>query len=148
MAAPDSASQVTLRIERTLAAPPERVFAAWTKAEALSRWFGPTPEHDCIVHACDPRPGGRYRLEMRHSGGNAHIVRGEYREVEPHSKLVFTWSWEKGGTPGETLVTVRLAPEGTGTRLTIVHERFANSVDCDRHRDGWNGSLARLPDAL
>jgi uncharacterized protein YndB with AHSA1/START domain len=148
MATPDTTAQVTLRLERTLAAPPERVFAAWTQAEALSRWFGPTDQYRCIVHACDPRPGGRYRIEMRHSGGNAHIVGGEYREVVPHAKLVFTWAWETGVAPGETLVTVRLEPEGAGTKLTLVHERFPNAEVCEKHRQGWTGSLARLPEAV
>jgi uncharacterized protein YndB with AHSA1/START domain len=76
------------------------------------------------------------------------VVAGVYREVEPPSKLVFSWAWETPTSPGETLVTLRLEPEGAGTRLLLVHERFPNAEECEKHRKGWTGSLERLPEVV
>src|ERR1700758_5407923 len=73
-------NQRTVDITRVFDAPRERVFAAWTKAEHLARWFGPK---GFTVPSCeaDPRPGGAFCLVMRSPDGKDYRVRGNYREV-------------------------------------------------------------------
>src|SRR5947207_12879249 len=88
------AAGTAVRLERTYAAPPEKVFEAFTKAEALSRWFGPADDVTVVVHALEPRVGGRYRVEMKQTNGTNNIVGGVYETVTPPTRLVFTWSWE------------------------------------------------------
>ena len=144
MATPRIQSESTLRLERTFTSPPAKVFAAWTSAEALSRWFAPTDDYACAVAPFEPRTGGRYRVEMRHKGGAVHPVSGRYLEVVPPSRLVFTWAWEDRPEEGEQLVTVEFQPDGAGTRLVLTHERFPNASSRDRHAEGWEGCLGRL----
>ncbi len=144
METPKVAADVTLRLERRIAAPPERVFAAWTTPEVLSRWFSPSPEYSVHVHQLDLRVGGAYRIEMRHTGGNAHVAYGTYREITAPRRLSFTWRWENDPAVPETLVTVLVTPDGAGTKLEFLHERFADAEQRDKHNQGWTGCLARL----
>jgi len=144
METPKVETDVTLRLERQIAAPPERVFAAWTQAEGLTRWFGPTQEHSVRVHELDVRVGGRYRLEMLHSSGRSSVVFGTYQEITPPRRLVFTWMWENENLKAETLVTVLVEPEGKGSRLVVLHERFSNTEEREKHNQGWTGCLDRL----
>jgi uncharacterized protein YndB with AHSA1/START domain len=136
---------VTLRIERTIAAPPEAVFAAWTRAEAVSTWFAPSDEYTAVIHELDVRVGGRLRIEMRHAGGKSHTVAGVFRDVQVPRRLAFTWAWVGQPEAEDTLVTVKIEPHEAGTRLLLVHEGFANQAQCDEHDKGWTGCLARFP---
>ena len=130
-----------LTVTRSLAAPPERVWRAFTTADELAAWFWPTA-WDAVV-TVDLRVGGRYRVASAPVG---MAFGGEYVAVEPTERLVQTWQWD--GEDDETLVTVTLTPEGSGTRLEIVHERFATDEDAASHLQGWNDCLDRLPAIL
>ncbi len=148
MMAPKTTSDApTLRLERTFAAPRERVFRAWTDPAELSRWFAPTDEHTTKVIALDVRVGGRYRVEMHSPSGNVHIVVGTFREVRPPEKLVFTWAWE-GKDMGETLVTLEFRDRAGSTDLILTHELFPTQELRDEHSRGWNACLDRLAKAL
>ena len=143
-AQPDAITRAkpSLMLTRTLPAPPDRCFRAWTDPEALKHWFGPGTS-EVLLAETDPRVGGRYRLVMRAPGGEEHDVSGEFREVVANRKLVFTWAWRS--TPErQSLVTVEFVPEGTATALTLTHEQFADEGARDRHRHGWTAILDKL----
>jgi uncharacterized protein YndB with AHSA1/START domain len=140
------AQKPSLTLKRRLAAPPAKVYAAWTDPAKLSRWFGPTGAEVLRLEA-DARVGGRYRILMRTPDGEEHGVSGIYREVVPNEKLVFTWAWRT--TPErESLVTISLRPDGDGTILTLTHEQFFDEAARDRHRTGWTAALDNLEQAL
>ena len=133
----------SLRIQRQFNAPREAVFAALTRPEELMQWWGPegvtTPAAEI-----DLRPGGRYRFEMRGSEGGQYAVGGVYREIDPPTRLVFTWIWEMvdidiAGV--ETLVTIELAERDGGTELTLTHEGIRDAEHRERHNVGWNGGF-------
>jgi len=137
-------ADVTLRLERSIAATPDQVYRAWIETEALIRWFGPGNDLATVVHTIDPRVGGGYRIEMRDSSG-PHVVAGRFLELDRPNRLVFTWKWENDPDRGdETLVTVLLSPEGKGAHLVLLHERFASAELRDRHQKGWTGCFERL----
>lgn len=144
MSAPETRPPLTLSIHRTLRQPPAKVFAAWTQAEAMKRWFAPTDEYRVEVPEQDFRVGGRCRLEMHHVRGNVNVLLMTYVEITPPSKLVFTMRWENNPAAGETLLTVECKPAGTGTELSLFQERFPDETSRDNHMNGWNGCLARL----
>ena len=131
-----------LEIEQTFNAPIEKVFSAWTQTEVIKSWFAPgdmtVPEA-----SAEPIAGGRYRIVMQDPGGEQHIVAGEFREVSPHNKLVFTWQWQD--SPNTTLVAVDLeAIDETTTKLTLNHSEFVEVQFRDKHEQGWKGCLANL----
>lgn len=134
----------TLSLTRRIAAPPARVFAAWTEPHLIARWWQPKDVTDDGVHAeIDLRVGGRYRIVMQATDGETLDVGGEYREVEPGRRLVFTWAWHT--TPERvSLVKVAFDADGSGTLLTLTHERFFDAPARDRHEGGWHAALERM----
>lgn len=127
-----------LQLLRSLPYPAERVWRALTDPAALTAWFWPA--RFAPTAEVDLRVGGRYRIA---GPGVGIAVSGEYRTVQPPHRLVFTWQWD--GEPAETLVTVELTPDGTGTKLSIHHELFAGDTQRDEHAQGWSDCLDRLP---
>jgi uncharacterized protein YndB with AHSA1/START domain len=138
-----AASIVTLRVERRFAAPPERLFAAWSTAEGLNRWSAPGEARPTAE--VDLRVGGRYRIVMEAPDGARHVVGGVYREIDPPRRLVYTWQWES--IPGfpETRVTVEFSARADGgTDLVLVHEGLPDEGSRERHAHGWDGCFAKL----
>ncbi len=135
---------LSLRLTRLIRADREAVFRAWTEPAAMREWF--CPEGGTVESAeSDLRVGGRYRIAMRMPHGLS-VATGVYREIEPPSRLVFTWRWEEGEGPkeGETLVTVELAERGDATRLELIHEGFPTADAREGHEQGWSSALDRL----
>lgn len=124
-----------LRLERTFKAAPDAVYRAWTEAETLKRWFSPSASIPVVADA-DVRVGGRYRIQMRMPSGDDNIAMGEYQEIIPGRRLVFTFHWIS--TPDRvSLVTLDISPSGTGSRLVFTQERFFDAAARDRHAGGW-----------
>ena len=139
----------SLTITRTFDAPRERVWSAWTDPEAIEQWL--CPEEFSVEFAeGDLRPGGRWRSGMRSPDGDAFVVCGEYREIVPPERLVFTHAWEdEAGEPGhETLVTVLLEAVGDRTSLTFSQVGLASVESRDSHEEGWNEVLDHLASHL
>ncbi len=132
----------SLTLVRRMKAPPARVWDAWIRPELMAQWFGP---HHTRVEAAeaDPRPGGAFRVVLREEGGERHEVAGEYTELQPESRLVFSWAWVS--TPERvSRVTVGFRPVPEGTEVTLTHDRFADEATATRHTRGWTESLERL----
>ena len=148
----EAASETTLRISRTLAAPQEFVFKAWTEPDNLKRWWGVGADYSTPIAEVDLRVGGKYRLGMQTPDSDqAMVVGGTYREVHPPAKLVYTWTWEHGAEqedpdfiPAETLVTVEFRDLGGRTEVVLTHELFPDVNMRDEHSQGWTGCLEQL----
>ena len=124
-----------LRNEILIAAPPEIVYAYFTDPARIVNWMG-------IAAMLDPRPGGMFRVEAN----GRDVVIGEYVEVDPPHRVVFTWGFEGAEpfvAPGSTRVEVTLERDGEGTLLTLVHRGLADGTR-DAHAEGWGHYLARL----
>jgi uncharacterized protein YndB with AHSA1/START domain len=130
-------------VRRTLDAPRERVFAAWTRPELIAQWFYAAPNWSVTVSA-DVRVGGQYRLEMRDENGQLHVQYGEYRVVEPVSALVFTWSCPDIGVH-DSVVTIRFDALGNQTAFQLTHDQLPAGADIRRrHEEGWAGCFMNL----
>jgi uncharacterized protein YndB with AHSA1/START domain len=148
MAARSSVAAATvdreLVIVRVFDAPRRLVFKAWPQPEMLARWWGP---RDFTLPSCkmDLRPGGAFRFLMRAPDGDHRLV-GVYREIVEPERLAFTFAWEDadGNVGPETLVTVTLAEQGTGTKLTLHQALFESVTARDMHNTGWSQALDRL----
>ena len=139
-----------LRIERRFGAPAQVVFEAWTSAELLRRWYPPGADWDTPVAEVDVRVGGRLRLVMRSPDGEEFGGGGEYREITPPTRLVFTWAWDRSDIAvGTQLVEVDFT-EHAGGRTTVVmtNRGLADEQTRESHREGWEGSFDNLERAL
>lgn len=111
------------------------------------RWFGPAGTQRVLLAETDVRVGGAYQVGFVTEDGGEHYASGLYQEVEPHSRLVFTWAWRD--TPQETsLITLLFATAGTGTDLAFLQAPFVDQATRDGHEDGWSGAMDRLADHL
>jgi uncharacterized protein YndB with AHSA1/START domain len=136
--------ELTLAIERLLAAPREVVFAAFTDPSELARWWGPqgftTPSLDY-----EPRVGERYRIEMQPPEGDAFHLSGEFREVDPPARLAYTFAWEDPDPDDvETLVSLSFRDRGGATEVALAQGPFKTEARRALHRDGWGDSFDRL----
>lgn len=139
---PDNA---TLVVRRLLKARPELVFEAWTAPEHIQQWMKPEPGMDIGHVLMDLRVGGKYRIQMKMPDGDFCTAVGEFREVNPARRLVYTWDWEKDGAGTEygevegktTLVTVDFIERGEQTEFVLTHTRFATVESRDSHAGGW-----------
>ncbi|RKS72190.1 uncharacterized protein YndB with AHSA1/START domain [Actinomadura pelletieri DSM 43383] len=89
---------------RTFAAPRALVFAAWTRPELVSRWYG-AHGWDIVSATIDLRVGGSWRFLWRGPHGASMAAGGVYREVTPPERLVYTESFDEAWYSGEAVVT-------------------------------------------
>jgi uncharacterized protein YndB with AHSA1/START domain len=117
-----------VEVERQIAATPETVFSYLTDPAKFVAWMGTRAE-------LDPRPGGRYRIEV--GADNAAI--GEFIEVDPPHRLVFSWGWEgsEAVPPGSTTVEITVAPAGSGSLLRLRHLGLPGTEQREMHKTGW-----------
>lgn len=135
----------TLVIRRTIPASREEVFAAWVDPESVRHWMCPGDIQTAEAQL-DPRIGGSFRIVM--IGPDRAVEHtGEYRVIDPPSKLVFTWR-SKGTDYQPTLVTVELLERGDGCELVLTHERLPSPDAVGRHKSGWTQIAARLAEHL
>lgn len=139
---------LTFHLEHVVPAPPERTFEAFVDPEQLARWWGPAGFTAPSVDL-DVRAGGRYRIRMQPPEGDAFHLRGEFLEVEPARRLVFTFEWEEPD-PDDRLTTVTLSLDDhpVGTNVAVDQEGFATEARRDLHVQGWTESLERLEQFL
>jgi len=133
-------------VKRILQARRERVFEAWTRPELMARWFFPG-ENWTVAVSSDLKVGGRYELAMRDAAGERHRQFGEYREIVPVSRLVFTWTCPELSVV-DSVVTVDLVDRGERTELRLTHELPPDPKTRRGHEDGWEGCLGNLEKML
>lgn len=119
--------------EITVDATPETIFGFLTDPDKMTRWMGATAK-------LAPQAGGVYAVDINDKAS----MRGEFLEVEPNKRVVFTFGWEgQPIAPGSTTVRIDLVSEGTGTLVRLTHTGLPAEARAD-HADGWNHYLARL----
>ena len=103
------AEKTSLEIKRFLNVPRNRVYEAWTDPVQLRQWFGPESVRTRDLVA-ETRVGGKFRWDLTNPEGEEMTVQGEYRDLQPGRKIVFTWQWQDDETweNHNSLVTVEL----------------------------------------
>ena len=139
-----NAGKRMIEVKRRIAASPETVFSFFTDPELYRQWQGDEAE-------LDPRPGGIFRVKM--SGQSNVTAVGEYVEVEPPTRLVYTWGFKRETAllevhqevpPGTSRVELNLIPDGDGTILRLRHSGLPSETSCQFHTFGWDVTLDRL----
>jgi uncharacterized protein YndB with AHSA1/START domain len=130
---------VSIERELVIDASPETVWEFLVDPDKVARWMG-------IAVAYDARPGGAYTIEVI----PGHVARGEFVELDPPHRLVYTWGWEAGEDgpgpvpPGSSTIEIELTPSGGGTALRFTHSGLPGSESADSHGHGWDHYLGRL----
>jgi uncharacterized protein YndB with AHSA1/START domain len=136
--------ELALHLERALPAPRPLVFRAHTEPELLARWWGPRGFAAPSIEL-DLRVGGRYRIAMQPPDGDVFYLSGEFREVDPPSRLTYTFRWEDPDPDDrETVVTFTLRERGESTEVTVDQGVFATEARRALHVQGWTDTLDRL----
>jgi uncharacterized protein YndB with AHSA1/START domain len=137
--------KLSLEIKRVIKAPRDRVYAAWTDPAQLEQWFGPENVQTRELVA-DTRVGGKFRWDLTNPEGEKMTVIGEYRELQPGKKIVFTWQWQDDEDWKEhiSIVTVELSDRDGDTELRLIHEQLPTEQSRDGHTRGWNSLLDKL----
>ena len=140
-----TAEETSLEIIRFISAPPACVYDAWTDPARLKQWFGPENVRTRNITA-EVRVGGKYRWDVITQEGEDWAAFGEYRELVPGKKIVFTWQWDddEAWENRTSVVTVELFESDGGTELRLRHDQLPSGESRDRHSEGWNSLLDRL----
>lgn len=134
----------TVSLHRVLRARPERIYKAFLNAEALAKWIPPYG-FTCTVHHLDARVGGGFRMSFTNfSTGNGHSFGGEYLELLPAQKIVYTDKFDDPNLPGAMKTTVTLTAVSCGSEVSIVQEGIPAVIPVEMCYLGWQESLAQL----
>lgn len=131
-----AAGAFTVNAEIRIEAGPEAVFPFLTDPQKIVRWKG-------VEATVEAVPGGVYRVNVT---GDKLAV-GEYLEIDPPRRVVFTWGWEGDDVlpPGSSTVTIDLVPDGDGTLVRLTHSGLPEGADAAQ-LEGWHHFLPRLAD--
>ena len=137
--------KTSLEIKRFINAPRDRVYKAWTDPDQLKQWWGPADVKTRSFTA-DARVGGKYRWDLFNQDGEEMSVFGEYRELIPGKKIVFTWKWDddENWKAHDSVVTIELSDRDGGTEVKLTHVKLPSEESRDRHNQGWSSVLDRL----
>jgi uncharacterized protein YndB with AHSA1/START domain len=139
-------SSLSLVVRRRIAATPERLFEAWTRAEEMREWWGPE-NVKCIAVEVDLRVGGAYRVANQFPDGTVLWISGEFLIVERPHRLQYTWRVSSADAAVER-VTVQFVPVDAHTEVIVTHDHIASEPSRGRHEQGWRGCLAGLTEYL
>jgi uncharacterized protein YndB with AHSA1/START domain len=134
----------TIRLHRVLLAKPERVYRAFLDPAAMAKWLPPYG-FTGTVHELNAVVGGTHRMSFTNfTSGNSHSFGGEYVELVPSQKIVYTDRFDDPNLPGEMRTTVTLEPVSCGTDLTVVQEGVPEVIPAEMCYLGWQESLDQL----
>jgi uncharacterized protein YndB with AHSA1/START domain len=137
-----------LRLERHFDATPERVFSFVSEAEGLLQWWVPDGT-EVSEHSLDLTKAGPWRMVLTSSGGSETIMSGNVFSIDPPRSIELSFDVAYGGMPPmPSTVRFELAPDGTGTRLTVIQSGISEDMVMMGMTRGWPTTFDRLQRAL
>ena len=134
----------SVSLHRVLKTSPEKVFRAFTQANAIASWLPPYG-FTCTVHEMDAKVGGRYKMSFQNfSTGNGHSFGGTYVEIKPNELIKYTDQFDDPNLPGEMTTTVWLRKVIAGTEIKILQEGIPAPIPVEMCYLGWQESLEKL----
>jgi uncharacterized protein YndB with AHSA1/START domain len=134
----------TVRFQRVIRAPAERIYRAFIDPDAMAKWL---PPHGFTgrVHEMDARVGGGYRMSFTQlSNGQTHSFGGRYLDLIPGELIRNTDRFDDEGLPGEMITTVRLSTVSVGTEVQIEQAGIPDAIPTELCHLGWQDSLTLL----
>ena len=140
-------------VEGYFAATPEKVFDAWTTPESVMKWFGYTP-NSLHSAAIDLKPGGAWQFLMTKNDEKSVGFEGEYLDIEPAHRLVFSWTHVVAHSNGEreetpySKVDVTFTAKGGGTDVRLIHSAIQSEDARKGVGGGWEAAFANISAAV
>jgi len=133
-----------VKLHRILTAPVEKVFKAFTNADALASWIPPYG-FVCKVHSMDLKVGGTYKMTFTNfTTGNEHSFDGEYLEIIVNEKLKYSDKFDNPNLLGQMITTIELKKVLCGTELFVTQEGIPDAIPTEMCYLGWQESLDKL----
>ncbi len=137
-------SSNTIRLHRVLRAAPEKIYRAFTDADAMAKWLPPYG-FTAKMHHADVNVGGTFRMSFTNfTTGHTHSFGGSYLELVPPERLRYTDKFDDPNLPGEMTVTVNLKKVACGTELHIEQAGVPAVIPAEMCYLGWQESLEQL----
>ncbi len=133
-----------VQLHRVFAAPAEKVFKAFTDADAMASWLPPYG-FVCKIHSMDLKIGGKYKMTFTNfTTGNGDSFGGEYLEIIPNQRLKYTDQFDDPNLPGQMTTTIELKSVMCGTELFATQEGIPEAIPIEMCYLGWQESLDKL----
>ena len=137
-------SNNSVSLHRVLKASPEKVYRAFTEANALASWIPPYG-FLCTVHEMNVQVDGTYKMSFHNfSTGNGHSFGGKYIEIKANEFLKYTDKFDDPNLPGEMITSVWLQKVSVGTEIKILQEGIPAVIPVEMCYLGWQESLEKL----
>lgn len=134
----------TVNLHRVLRCPPARVYRAFLVPDAMAKWLPPYG-FTCTVHQMDPWVGGSFRMAFTNfSSGKSHAFGGDYLELVPDERIVYTDRFDDPALPGTMRTSVSLRPVSCGTELSVEQSGIPSLIPLEMCYLGWQESLEQL----
>jgi uncharacterized protein YndB with AHSA1/START domain len=133
-----------LEMSRLLPVAPASAFALFTDSHHLAKWWGP---HGFGIPSLEfeAQVGRNYRIEMQPPEGDAFWLTGEFRLVDPPTRLAYTFRWEDPDPDDvETLVDLSFTWLDEATTVALTQGSFTTEARLALHREGWTDSFDKL----
>jgi uncharacterized protein YndB with AHSA1/START domain len=131
--------RLTLTMERSYAAPVERVFDAFTSEEVMRRWWHAGHDWETPEAQVDLRVGGEVRVVMRNPHKDARYGGGgRFTEIDPPARLAFTWIWEDDRDQVEQVIEIDFDERDGETTVRFTHRNLWDEETVADHEDGWS----------
>jgi uncharacterized protein YndB with AHSA1/START domain len=135
----------TLTMERTFAAPAQRVFDAFTSEEVMRRWWHASHDWETPEARVDLRVGGEVRVVMRNPHEDVRYGGGgEYTEIDPPTRLAFTWTWDDDTDHVRQLIEIDFQESDGATTVRFTHSGLWDEEAVASHEGGWGAAFDNL----
>lgn len=141
-------NSTNLKVEKSFPVSADKLASAWVSPEDLKQWWKPAGNKLKEVDI-NLAPGGKFLYVFETKDGQEDLkISGEYKEVDPARKLVYSWNWElphtEAVTNNEFQLTIEFSPEGDYSKITVTQENFKDQESIHPHQEGWNKALDDL----
>lgn len=138
----------TVKLHRVFKTTPNKVYRAFTEADALSCWLPPYG-FTCKVHSLEAKVGGKFRMSFTNfTTANGHSFGGEFIELVTDQLIKYTDKFDDPNLPGEILVTVNIRQVMCGTEVHVVQENIPTVIPVEMCYLGWQESLSKLANLI
>ncbi len=134
----------TVKLHRILKTTAEKLYRAFTEADAVAAWYPPYG-FLCEIHLFDAREQGKFEMSFKNfTTGEAHRFGGSFTEIVPNKFIKYTDQFEDNSLPGIITTSVWMDNNSAGVALKIVQEGLPEAIPVELCYLGWQDSLDKL----